>query len=149
MLQRACESHLHSGMGLRVLCQGICAPWREVSASLLIGEAGSGKSTTLERVLLPIFSETAPPAATQVTAFTLMKESASSNLIPLPLTSSSRQKWTASSWLPLYNHFRDSWVTGMRVSGASRPVRGDLRPFRSAHRCGRGVSGRAAIREEH
>lgn len=50
----------------------------------LIGEAGSGKSTTLERVLLPIFSGNRIIAATQVTAFTLMKESASSNLIPLP-----------------------------------------------------------------
>lgn len=41
----------------------------------LIGEAGSGKSTTLERVLLPIFSENRVIAATQVTAFTLMRDS--------------------------------------------------------------------------
>ena len=51
----------------------------------LIGEAGSGKSTTLERVVLPVFSSNRVTAATQVTQFTLMKESASSNLIPMPL----------------------------------------------------------------
>lgn len=51
----------------------------------LIGEAGSGKSTTLERVLLPIFSNDRIIAASQATAFTLMKEAASSNVIPLPI----------------------------------------------------------------
>jgi putative DNA primase/helicase len=49
---------------------------------LLVGEQGSGKSNTLERVILPVFSCSKIRAATQVTAFTLMKESASSNLIP-------------------------------------------------------------------
>ena len=51
----------------------------------LIGEAGSGKSNTLERVILPIFSRAKVTAATQVTAFTLMRESASSNMIHQPL----------------------------------------------------------------
>ena len=48
----------------------------------LIGEAGSGKSNTLERVILPVFSQSTVAAATQVTGFTLMQESASSNLVP-------------------------------------------------------------------
>ena len=46
----------------------------------LIGEAGSGKSTTLERVILPIFGRSRVVAAPQVTGFTLMKDAASSNL---------------------------------------------------------------------
>ena len=75
----------------------------------LIGEAGSGKSTTLERVLLPIFSETRVTAATQVTAFTLMKESASSNLIPLPLDEFKPSKMDRVKISTLYNHFRDSY----------------------------------------
>lgn len=48
----------------------------------LIGEAGSGKSTTLERVILPVFSTGRVTAASQVTAFTVFNESASSSLIP-------------------------------------------------------------------
>ncbi len=52
---------------------------------MLIGEAGSGKSTTVEHVVLPVFSRTKIIAAGQVTAFTLMKDSASSNLIPQAL----------------------------------------------------------------
>lgn len=75
----------------------------------LIGEAGSGKSTTLERVLLPIFSSTRVIAATQVTAFTLMKESASSNLIPLPLDEFKPSKMDRIKIATLYNHFRDSY----------------------------------------
>lgn len=75
----------------------------------LIGEAGSGKSTTLERVLLPLFSSTRVTAATQVTAFTLMKESASSNAIPLPLDEFKPSKMDRMKLSTLYNHFRDSY----------------------------------------
>lgn len=75
----------------------------------LIGEAGSGKSTTLERVLLPIFSSTRVTAATQVTTFTLMKESASSNIIPLPLDEFKPSKMDRIKLSTLYNHFRDSY----------------------------------------
>ena len=63
---------------------------------MLIGEAGSGKSTTVEHVVLPVFSRTKIIAAGQVTAFTLMKDSASSNLIPQALMSSSRPRLTGS-----------------------------------------------------
>ena len=51
----------------------------------LIGEAGSGKSTTLERVILPVFGRTKVIAAPQVTGFTIMKDAASSNLFPQAL----------------------------------------------------------------
>lgn len=75
----------------------------------LIGEAGSGKSTTLERVILPVFSTTKVTAATQVTQFTLMKESASSNIIPLPLDEFKPSKIDRLKIHALYNHFRDSY----------------------------------------
>ena len=75
----------------------------------LIGEAGSGKSTTLERVLLPIFSCNRVIAATQVTAFTLMKESASSNLIPMFLDEFKPSKMNRTKLATLYNHFRDCY----------------------------------------
>ena len=73
----------------------------------LIGEAGSGKSTTLERVLLPIFSAGRVMAATQVTAFTLMKDSASSNLVPLTMDEFKPSKMDRMKISALYNHFRD------------------------------------------
>ncbi|MCL1965302.1 MAG: DNA primase [Firmicutes bacterium] len=75
----------------------------------LIGEAGSGKSNTLERVILPVFSRTKVIAATQVTAFTLMKESASSNLIPQVLDEFKPSKIDRIRLNALYNHMRDTY----------------------------------------
>lgn len=75
----------------------------------LIGEQGSGKSNTLERIVLPIFSRTKVNAATQVTAFTLMKDSASSNLIPQPLDEFKPSKMDRNKLNILYNHMRDSY----------------------------------------
>ena len=75
----------------------------------LIGEAGSGKSTTMERAILPVFSTSRITAATQVTSFTLMKESASSALIPQPLDEFKPSKMDKLRINALYNHFRDSY----------------------------------------
>jgi hypothetical protein len=75
----------------------------------LIGEQGSGKSNTLERVILPVFSRTKVNAATQVTAFTLMKDSASSRLIPQPLDEFKPSKMDKYKLNALYNHMRDSY----------------------------------------
>ena len=76
---------------------------------MLIGEAGSGKSTTVERVVLPVFSRTKIIAAGQVTAFTLMKDSASSNLIPQALDEFKPSKIDRIRLDTLYNHFRNSY----------------------------------------
>ena len=75
----------------------------------LIGEAGSGKSNTLERVILPIFARTRVVAATQVTSFTLMKESASSNIIPQALDEFKPSKIDRIRLHALYNHMRDTY----------------------------------------
>ena len=75
----------------------------------LIGEAGSGKSTTLERVILPIFGRSKVVAAPQVTAFTLMKDAASSNLFPQALDEFKPSKIDKVRIGALYNHFRDSY----------------------------------------
>lgn len=75
----------------------------------LIGEAGSGKSTTLEKVVLPIFSASRVTAATQVTQFTLMKDAASSNLVPMALDEFKPSKIDKLKINALYNHFRDSY----------------------------------------
>jgi len=83
----------------------------------LIGEAGSGKSNTMEHVILPVFSETKVTAATQVTAFTLMKESASSNIIPQPLDEFKPSKIDKIKLNALYNHFRDTYDGHQGVRG--------------------------------
>ncbi|SDN06952.1 DNA primase [Acetanaerobacterium elongatum] len=75
----------------------------------LIGEAGSGKSNTLERVILPVFGPVKVAAATQVTAFTLMKDSASSNLVPQPLDEFKPSKIDKYKLDVLYNHMRDAY----------------------------------------
>jgi len=76
---------------------------------LLVGEQGSGKSNTLERVILPVFSCSKIRAATQVTAFTLMKESASSNLIPQLMDEFKPSKIDKLRLNALYNHLRDAY----------------------------------------
>jgi putative DNA primase/helicase len=76
---------------------------------MLIGEAGSGKSNTMERVILPVFSKTKVLAAGQITAFTLMKDSASSNLIPQALDEFKPSKLDKYKLDALYNHFRNSY----------------------------------------
>ena len=83
---------------------------------MLVGEAGSGKSTTLEHVILPIFSTDNVQAATQITAFTLMKTAASSNLVPLCMDEFKPSKMSSNRLNNLYNHCRDSYDghTGVR-----------------------------------
>lgn len=76
---------------------------------MLIGEAGSGKSNTLERVIMPVFSRTKVIAAGQTTAFTMMKDSASSNTIPQALDEFKPSKISKYTLDALYNHFRNSY----------------------------------------
>ena len=76
---------------------------------MLIGEAGSGKSNTLERVIMPVFSRTKIIAAGQTTAFTLMKDSASSNTIPMALDEFKPSKIDRYRLDALLNHFRNSY----------------------------------------
>lgn len=75
----------------------------------LIGEAGSGKSNTLERIILPIFSKTRIIAASQVTKFTLMKESVASNLIPQALDEFKPSKIDRTTLSVLLNHMRNAY----------------------------------------
>lgn len=75
----------------------------------LIGEAGSGKSNTLERIILPIFSRAKVTASAQVTAFTLMRESNSSNIFPQAFDEFKPSKIDKIRLNWLYNHFRDTY----------------------------------------
>lgn len=76
---------------------------------MLIGEAGSGKSNTLERIILPVFSRSKVIAAGQTTAFTLMKDSASSNLVPQALDEFKPSKIDKYKLDVLYNHLRNCY----------------------------------------
>lgn len=94
----------------------------------LIGEAGSGKSNTLERIILPIFSRGKINASTQVTSFTLMKESSSSNCIPQALDEFKPSKIDRLRLNALYNHMRDSYDghAGLRGRADQTQVSYDL-----------------------
>ena len=120
----------------------------------LIGEAGSGKSTTLERVILPIFGRSKVVAAPQVTAFTLMKDAASSNLFPQALDEFKPSKIDKVRIGALYNHFRDSYDGHEGVRGenallsherkwAGGSDAGVLCAAGSAGGSGRGIAGRS------
>ena len=83
----------------------------------LLGEAGSGKSTTLERIILPLFGRTKIIAAPQVTGFTIMKDAASSNLFPQALDAYKPSKIDKGRIGVLANHFRDSFDGHKGVRG--------------------------------
>jgi hypothetical protein len=95
---------------------------------MLIGEAGSGKSNTLERVILPVFSRTKVIAAGQTTAFTLMKDSASSNVIPQALDEFKPSKLDKYRLDAIFNHFRNSYDCheGIRGRADQTTVRYEL-----------------------
>jgi len=75
----------------------------------LIGEAGSGKSTTLERIIQPLTGVSRVVAAPLVTSFTLMKEAASSNLFPQILDEYKPSRIDKIRNSVLSNHFRNSY----------------------------------------
>ena len=75
----------------------------------LIGEAGSGKSTTMERIAQPLFGLSRVVAAPQATSFTLMKEAASSNLFPQALDEYKPSKIDKTRLAALSSHLRDSY----------------------------------------
>ena len=94
----------------------------------LIGESGSGKSKTLERMILPVFSRTKVVPSSQVTQFTLASDGASSNMIPQAFdefkpSAIDKQK---VNWL--YNHFRSGydWHEALRGRSDQSVVKYDL-----------------------
>ena len=113
----------------------------------LIGEAGSGKSNTLERVILPIFSRNKVTAAGQVTAFTLMKDSASSNMIPQPLDEFKPSKIDRIRLNSLYNHFRDAYDGHEGVRGRADQSTVSYELFAPMIVAGEESADEAAIRE--
>jgi hypothetical protein len=75
----------------------------------LVGEQGGGKSTTLERVILIIFSRSSILAADQVTPFSIMRESNSSNIIPQAIEEFKPSRLDKFTLNNLYNHLRNSY----------------------------------------
>jgi len=75
----------------------------------LVGEQGGGKSTTMERIILPMFARSRVNAASQMTTFTIMRESNSSNVIPQSIDEFKPAKLDKFTLNTLYNHFRDTY----------------------------------------
>ncbi len=75
----------------------------------LVGEAGSGKSTVLERVIAPIFGSDDTLAIGQFTQFTSIKSVGSSNIIPLLLDEFKPSKLTQKRKEFIENFLRSSY----------------------------------------
>ena len=75
----------------------------------LVGEQGSGKSNTMENVILPIFARNKITASNQITPFALMKESASSNIIPQAFNEFKPSTMDKIRLNAMCNHIRDSY----------------------------------------
>jgi hypothetical protein len=73
------------------------------------GEGGSGKSETMERIALPIFSCKKIKSASMVTGFSLMNGSSSSNLIPQFINEFKPSTSDPKKLNILLNHFRDAY----------------------------------------
>ena len=94
----------------------------------LIGEPGSGKSTSLENVVLPIVGKTTVMASSQVTTFTVMTESNSSNVIPQAFDEFKPSTLARDKLYTLYNHLRDAydWHRGVRGKADQSKIYYDL-----------------------
>lgn len=76
----------------------------------LIGEQGSGKSNTMEKVIMPIFARKIKiKASSQTTPFTMLRESASSNVIPQTFNEYKPSTMEKSKINNLNNHMRDAY----------------------------------------
>lgn len=75
----------------------------------LIGEAGSGKSTTLSKVVLPFFSVEQVTAAPEVTTFSLLQNTSVTNTIPFGLDEFKPSKIEAQRLHALLNLLRDAY----------------------------------------
>lgn len=95
---------------------------------LLIGEAGSGKSTTLENVILPIFGTSEVTASSQVSAFAVMKDSSTSNLLPQALDEFKPSRLERKKLDILLNHMRTAydWQEGIRGRADQSVIRYEL-----------------------
>lgn len=91
---------------------GIKFPYLVIS-----GEAGSGKSTTVEQLIKRVFSVSKSLGASQISRFTLAKELASSNLIPAILDEYKPSKMTAAVKDVYSNALRDDYDGHTAVRG--------------------------------
>jgi len=82
----------------------------------LVGERGGGKSNSLEKIVRPIVGQTSIYASSEVTKFTMLRESNSSNIIPILLEEFKPSKLSANHLNMLYNYFRNvyDWHKGTR-----------------------------------
>jgi len=75
----------------------------------LVGERGGGKSNSMEKVIMPMVGQSQKQAASQVTPFSVAKDSNSSNVIPMLIEEFKPSKLISKQLNILHNHFRDSY----------------------------------------
>lgn len=86
---------------------------------IMVGEAGSGKSQTLENVIMPIFNTHSYTSASKSTAFAALKTNSSSNLVPHIIEEFKRGKLSAAVYSTICNLMRDSYDGHIAQRGAS------------------------------
>jgi putative DNA primase/helicase len=116
---------------------------------VITGEAGSGKSTTVESVIQPIFGLGTGLAASNITGFTLMRAASSSNTVPLIIEEFKAAQMTKANLDQVGNLLRSSYdghiaTRGRGDMGLNRyaitaPIIlvGETSPFETAVRCQR------------
>jgi hypothetical protein len=92
----------------------------------LIGISGSGKSATIEHIIRIIFSCFSIRAASQVTRFSLMDGSASSNIMPQFFNEFKPSTLSNEKLNLLLNHFRDTYD---RHEGERGTVEMDIKTY--------------------
>ena len=75
----------------------------------LVGERGGGKSNSMEKVIMPMVGQSQKQAASQITPFSVAKDSNSANVIPMLIEEFKPSKLTQKQLNVLHNHFRDSY----------------------------------------
>lgn len=86
---------------------------------IMVGEAGSGKSQTLENIIMPIFSTHSYTSASKSTAFAALRTNSSSNLVPHIIEEFKRGKLSAAVYSTICNLMRDSYDGHTAQRGAA------------------------------
>ena len=112
-----------------------------------VGEKGGGKSSSMERVVFPLFGLKGSTAASQYKAFTLMKESNSSNVIPQAIEEFKPSEIPRSILKFLRNHFRETYDCSKGTRGKPDQTQNTYDLLAPIIVCGEEDADEGAIRE--
>ncbi|MCL2072084.1 MAG: DNA primase, partial [Oscillospiraceae bacterium] len=112
-----------------------------------VGEKGGGKTSSMERVIFPFFGLKSATAASQHKAFTLMKESNSSNVIPQAIEEFKPSELPRSVLKVLRNHYRETYDCSKGTRGRPDQTQNSYDLLAPIIVCGEEDADEGAIRE--